>query len=413
MDLRYRITAEERAALYNEVWTDPVTTVAKRYDLSDNGLRKHCKRLGIPLPYPGYWARVKSGQDLDRTPLPKVVGELKRCVREYVIKYKPKFEDFSDDKLKSNEELGLVTDETKAFIQAACSKIQVPGQLRNPHKLIIDHERESMYRKFPEKRERDKSKTSYSVHINGRYTSLNAMLPVSVSPGNMKRAYRIVNAIIGALADMESYVTVGYDFDSNKDSGYFHVMDISFDFELKEEVRKRHKDNNDNATNFVLTVFPRNRSYRKTGDKMEYKDREELPIEAQLGKMIYDMFVVANQVRCLDILNEREYKKQQEERKRQERLEQMRKGELAEIRQLEQVASDWDKAEKIRRFADAMERKIIEISEETANKKIIRWLKWAREKADWIDPLIEKEDELLGRSITIFEKIRIEIEPAG
>ena len=58
MDLRYRITAEERAALYNEVWTDPVTTVAKRYDLSDNGLRKHCKRLGIPLPYPGYWARV-------------------------------------------------------------------------------------------------------------------------------------------------------------------------------------------------------------------------------------------------------------------------------------------------------------------------------------------------------------------
>ena len=32
MDLRYRIAAEERAALYNEVWTDPVTTVAKRYD---------------------------------------------------------------------------------------------------------------------------------------------------------------------------------------------------------------------------------------------------------------------------------------------------------------------------------------------------------------------------------------------
>ena len=26
MDLRYRITAEEREALYNEVWTDPVTT---------------------------------------------------------------------------------------------------------------------------------------------------------------------------------------------------------------------------------------------------------------------------------------------------------------------------------------------------------------------------------------------------
>ena len=358
------------------------------------------------MPYPGYWARVKSGQDLDRTPLPKVVGELKHCIREYVIKYKPEFEDFSDDTLKNNEELSLLTEETKAFIQARCSKIQVPGQLRNPHALIIGHERETVYRKFPEKREKDKAKTSHYVNINGRYTSLNAMLPIYVSPANIKRAYRIINTIISVLGDREAYVSVGYGFDSNKDSGSFHVMDISFDFELTEEVRKRHKDKNDNVTTFVLALFSKNRSYRRTGDQIVYKDHADIPLENQLGKMIYGMFVIANQLRCLDILAEREYKKQQEERKRQERLEQMRKGELAEIRQLEQVASDWDKAEKIRRFADAMERKIIEVSEETANKKIIRWLKWARDKADWIDPLTEKEDELLGRSITIFEKIK-------
>lgn len=405
MDLRYGITAEEREALYNEVWTEPVTTVAKRYDLSDNGLRKHCKRLGIPLPYLGYWARVKSGQELDRTPLPKVVGELKHCVREYIIKFRPKFEDFSDDKLRNNEELSLVTDETKAFIQATCAKVQVPGQLRNPHKLIIDHEKESMYRKFPEKREWDKSKTSYSAHINGRYTSLNAMLPIYVSPENIKRAYRILNAIISVLGDMESYVTVGYDFNPNKDTGDFHVLDIPLGFELTEAVRKKHKDN-EHTAKFVFVLFPKNSYYCKTGDRIEYKDQADLPLENQLGKMLYDMFVIANQLRCVDILDEREYKKQQEERKRQERLEQMRKGELAEIRQLEQVASDWKRAEKIRRFADAMERKIIEVSDETTNKKFNRWLKWARDKADWIDPLTEKEDELLGRSITIFEKIK-------
>jgi hypothetical protein len=403
MDLRYTITAEERESLYNEVWTDPVTTVAKRYDLSDNGLRKHCKRLGIPLPYPGYWARVKSGQDLDRTPLPKVVGELKHYIREYVIKYKPKFEDFSDDTLKNDEELSLLTEETKAFIQARCSKIQVPSQLRNQHRLIIDHEKESMYRKFPEKRERDNSKTSYSVPINGRYTSLNAMLPIYVSPANIKRAYRIINTIISVLGDMEAYVSVGYGFDSNKDNGYFHVMNISFGFELTEEIGKKH---NEHTAKFVLSLFPKSNFNRKNGDKMEYKDQADLPLETQLGKMIYDMFVIANKLRCLDILDERKYKKQQEERKRQERLEQMRKGELAEIRQLEQVASDWDKAEKIRRFTDAMERKIIDVSDEAENKKLNHWLKWARDKADWIDPLTEKEDELLGRSITVFEKIK-------
>ena len=49
---------------------------------------------------------------------------------------------------------------------------------------------------------------------------------------------------------------------------------------------------------------------------------------------------------------------------------------------MEQVASDWDKAEKIRKFADAMERKIIEITDENNKEKPLRWLKWARDKAD-------------------------------
>lgn len=44
----------EREALYAEVWTDPVSTVSKRYRLSDNGLRKICKKLGVPLPPIGY-----------------------------------------------------------------------------------------------------------------------------------------------------------------------------------------------------------------------------------------------------------------------------------------------------------------------------------------------------------------------
>jgi hypothetical protein len=41
VDFKY-IIADEREALYNEVWSGPVITVAKRYGMSDNGLRKHC-----------------------------------------------------------------------------------------------------------------------------------------------------------------------------------------------------------------------------------------------------------------------------------------------------------------------------------------------------------------------------------
>ena len=36
------------------------------------------------------------------------------------------------------------------------------------------------------------------------------------------------------------------------------------------------------------------------------------------------------------------------------------------------------------------------------------WLKWARDKADWLDPLTAKEDKLLGKSKHIFELIEHE-----
>lgn len=48
-----RVTREE---LYELVWSMPIVTASKQYGLSDNGLRKVCKKLGVPTPPRGYWA---------------------------------------------------------------------------------------------------------------------------------------------------------------------------------------------------------------------------------------------------------------------------------------------------------------------------------------------------------------------
>jgi len=61
----------ERLALYEEVWSSPLTTLAKKYGMSDNGLRKICKKLNIPLPQAGHWARVSAGQVIPKPPLPQ------------------------------------------------------------------------------------------------------------------------------------------------------------------------------------------------------------------------------------------------------------------------------------------------------------------------------------------------------
>ena len=57
----------ERAQLYDEVWAEPVRTVAKRYGISDVALAKICRRLSVPVPGRGYWAEKEAG----KSPLPE------------------------------------------------------------------------------------------------------------------------------------------------------------------------------------------------------------------------------------------------------------------------------------------------------------------------------------------------------
>lgn len=60
-----------REDLYELVWSKPVTDLAKDFGISDVALAKRCKRLGIPVPGRGYWARVDAGQTPYQPNLPK------------------------------------------------------------------------------------------------------------------------------------------------------------------------------------------------------------------------------------------------------------------------------------------------------------------------------------------------------
>lgn len=58
-----------RAELFERVWSEPVSKIAARWGLSGPGLGKACRRLQIPLPPRGYWAKLKAGRKLRRPKL--------------------------------------------------------------------------------------------------------------------------------------------------------------------------------------------------------------------------------------------------------------------------------------------------------------------------------------------------------
>ena len=56
--LRELASRYDRHKLYEEIWSEPIQHVAKRYRISDVALAKVCRKLNIPRPGRGYWAII-------------------------------------------------------------------------------------------------------------------------------------------------------------------------------------------------------------------------------------------------------------------------------------------------------------------------------------------------------------------
>jgi hypothetical protein len=62
----------DRTALYDQVWSRPASEVSKSYGISGVMLGKVCRKLMVPVPPRGYWARVQNGQKIKKPSLPKL-----------------------------------------------------------------------------------------------------------------------------------------------------------------------------------------------------------------------------------------------------------------------------------------------------------------------------------------------------
>jgi len=63
-------TVLSRKRLYQRVWSESISVVAKEMGLSNNALAKICNRLLVPYPTRGYWNKVSAGKRVARAPLP-------------------------------------------------------------------------------------------------------------------------------------------------------------------------------------------------------------------------------------------------------------------------------------------------------------------------------------------------------
>lgn len=60
-----------RAELYDKIWSKAMVQVAEEFGISDVGLKKRCRKHGIPMPPRGYWRQVETGHSPRKPPLPR------------------------------------------------------------------------------------------------------------------------------------------------------------------------------------------------------------------------------------------------------------------------------------------------------------------------------------------------------
>lgn len=161
-----------REQLYAELWSEPATDVAKRYGVSSNALGKICKKLNVPTPTRGYWAKHAVGK-IDPTPsLPPLHSEAKA---ELTVTRKGRRPD-----------RGRIADSLSNGRAAMGAPIVVPDRLSEPH-LLVSAALSLL--------------SSAKLHNGLAFCCDERCLDIKVSPPLLPRVSRIMNALILALEE--------------------------------------------------------------------------------------------------------------------------------------------------------------------------------------------------------------------
>lgn len=356
-----------RQELYDLVWSKPMTTLAKEYNISDNGLRKICKKLNIPLPDLGHWQKIQYGKKVIIIPLPKdFKGE------ETVILNERKEETDNGNNIISEYHKLL-----KNITEDNSLSFNVPDKLANPDKLIIEA-----------KNDFDSQKHEKHAIYRGIMSTSSGIISISVAPKNINRALRIMDKIIKLLKLRGHNVIV------KGNTTYAVVKGEEIKIRLREKLKRiitKHEIYSWNNADYIPTDIL---SFKiDEYPEKEFNDSDNQKLEEQLPKILTKLELVSEKLK-----KDREEREiwHREYRKKIEAEEAIKKRKTTEIENFKKLLDDserWKKAVDLRNYIKQIENNAIK--ENKFSEELSNWIKWASDKADWYDPLIMKQDELL------------------
>ena len=404
---RWGGTLYERETLYQELWSYPAVMVAKTYGVSDVMIHKACKKLNVPTPPPGYWAKKKAGQNPPVIPLPEGAehtvfpfnGIPKTDKDGETITDTGIFEDYQTDGKPAGDGLEfLALDEYERWISTANSLHVAEGK-RKLHWVLQNHRH--TFTEWSKLHTRDEL-AAWPKGLRWHVPEGEPAFWTSISTKTLSRVYSLLDALFHAVESLGGTVRKDLCFEirggivsfslSEGQTKVSHVLSKAeqrdWDRYEKEKLRSTW------ASKPLIRKYdyiPNGNLTLRITDPKFYRDSKNLPLELRLGEVLLDLYRESEAVRIAREERAAEQRRREEEARLREWRRQRKQQEIDRFKALENEAEDYDKACKLRAFIAAVEADPVLSAEKE------EWIAWAKAKADWIDPLVSAADPFFGQ----------------
>ena len=406
-----------REQLYDMLWANGVGKTEKALGLKPTELKTICETYQIPRPSSGYWNALALGKPTEKTSLPQMDDNQPINTDNFIKKRAIRKTE------PANTPQQTITNHTSA---KNIDGKYPPRELPQEEPVTIYSVPEKLYAKDPiildtkaKLREQHSLTDNAWSKKNPFKSTPEKWLDISVYPAQEDRALRVFHTIWRAAEAKGYHIYIKVDKGSYRTSceTYFQVRNHPIRVQLKE-INRRIKDESSSWPSWIwvesgMLKFLCDKeicSYRHSygsNERVAAQDTERTDIEDKIERIIEVLGEIADSRDRAEIerRQEEERRKQEEERKRQEeerkrleaerqaRLEERREEERDRVRELLFNADRVRVAAMIRTYADQYE---ATSSGKMPYEELLEKLQWMRDKADFIDPFIQRQDEWLA-----------------
>lgn len=370
-----------REELYQRVWSTPMRLLAKEFGLSDVGLAKVCKRHKIPKPSRGYWAKLQNGKRVARHPLRPLDDEALKIVRLSSPPAQPEPREVAPEARDPRIASLIVAEREPEKL------ITVPDDLKIRHPLLR-----------ATKQALAKSKADEYGRLRPRYDFTDPHFGVGVSPANLPRALRILQALIDAMNSR------GFELKtepSKPAEPFFAILGRSFSVSIWEpskrvkspppEAKQRATDRwswytrkeYEHVPSGQLELHLNGRSYYSSPT---LRDTAKRRIEQRLNELMCMIFRSIDEAQIREEKARLEAQAKEEHRQREIAKEIERRSNSVRAQNLVQLATTWQEARKLEAFIAAVHATAHARSDQLTDETS-RWLEWAESYLHQLDPL--------------------------